>query len=90
MSELKIPSTDLSEAPRSVRLIFEALFEDGTLSLDALVERTSLPKRTCRYALGILRASNLVKKIPDFDDLRRGLYAIPSDIMLSNEPIRPS
>ncbi|MHA2369833.1 MAG: hypothetical protein ACXADX_13525 [Candidatus Hodarchaeales archaeon] len=89
MTPKKLLPDDISEAPRSVQLIFEALIEDGVLSLDALVERTSLPKRTCRYALGILRASDLVTKVPDFEDLRRGLYAIPSSLMLRTESLSP-
>ncbi|MFX0112997.1 MAG: hypothetical protein ACFFB3_00465 [Candidatus Hodarchaeota archaeon] len=70
---------NLTGAPRSVQLIFEALTDNGEpLGLDALVEKTNLTKRTVRYALGRLLASELITRIPDLNDLRKGLYAIPS------------
>ncbi|MFX0113997.1 MAG: hypothetical protein ACFFB3_05585 [Candidatus Hodarchaeota archaeon] len=85
MSTQNLTISSLSEAPRSIQLTFQALREDSPLNLDALTERTNLPKRTVRFAIGRLRASNLVKRVPDLEDLRRGLYAVSNSVFSDKE-----
>jgi DNA-binding MarR family transcriptional regulator len=69
--------------PKSAQIIFLKLVENGPQKSRELSENTALSPRTVRYGLEILRAQELVKRIPDFNDLRSHYYGIQTAIMES-------
>ncbi|MFQ5981384.1 MAG: hypothetical protein ACE5OZ_24850 [Candidatus Heimdallarchaeota archaeon] len=62
------------DLPRSARKVFLALIEKGPLKSKDLPKHTSLSSRGVRYGLQILRNQELVRAIPDFNDLRSHFY----------------
>lgn len=60
--------------PRSAREILLALVEKGPLKSKDLPKHTSLSSRGIRYGLQVLRNQELVRAIPDFNDLRSHFY----------------
>lgn len=63
--------------PPSAKLIYRVLESDGQLTQKDLVERTALPSRTVRYALGRLKEKNLLVKRFSIMDARQSLYSLP-------------
>ena len=61
--------------PKSARIVFRALMEKGPMKSRDLSDHTSLSSRTVRYGLEVLRTRDLVKRIPDFNDLRSHFYS---------------
>ncbi|UCH32777.1 MAG: ArsR family transcriptional regulator [Candidatus Bathyarchaeota archaeon] len=62
------------DLPKSARTVFLALVETGPMKSKDLSEHTALSSRTVRYGLEILRERKLVRRIPDFNDLRSHFY----------------
>ncbi|MFB6094635.1 MAG: MarR family transcriptional regulator [Halanaeroarchaeum sp.] len=74
------PATDrrdpLVELPPSAKLVYKVLEYNGTLSQSAIADRSLLPARTVRYALGRLEDRGVVESRPSFEDARKRLYTI--------------
>ncbi len=64
-----------SRLPPSAKLVFTVLAWNGRLTQKALIERTALPSRTVRYALGRLRDEHLIIERLSPRDARQSLYA---------------
>lgn len=62
------------DLPKSARAVFLALIEKGPMKSKDLSKHTALSSRTVRYGLEILREHKLVRRIPDFNDLRSHFY----------------
>ncbi len=63
--------------PPSAKLVYKVLENDGQLTQKDLVERTALPSRTVRYAIGRLKEKNLLVERFYFTDARQSLYSLP-------------
>ena len=63
--------------PPSAKLVYKVLENDGQLTQKDLVERTALPPRTVRYAIGRLKEKNLLVERFYFIDARQSLYSLP-------------
>jgi DNA-binding MarR family transcriptional regulator len=66
----------LREYPPSVKLVFKALEQKGTITLSDIEKETYLPYRTVRYAVKRLREGGLVTRIFHIQDARQGLYRL--------------
>lgn len=67
----------IGRLPPSAKLVYKVLENDGKLTQKALAERTALPQRTVRYALGRLKEKNLLVEHFYFVDARQSLYSLP-------------
>ena len=59
----------------SAKLVFRVLQDDQPLTTRELTERTLLPSRTTRYALGKLDEADLVEERANPNDPRTRLYS---------------
>ena len=62
------------DLPKSAKTVFLALIKKGPMKSKELSKQTSLSSRTVRYGLEILRKHSLIRRIPDFNDLRSHFY----------------
>jgi DNA-binding MarR family transcriptional regulator len=67
----------LGPLPPSAKLVYKVLESDGRLTQKDLAERTALPPRTVRYAIGRLKEKNLLVERFSFVDARQSLYSLP-------------
>ena len=65
-----------TQLPKSAREIYLLLQNNGALKPREIGLYTTLSNRTIRYGLKILIDDNLVRRIPDLQDLRTHFYAI--------------
>jgi len=70
-------SQQIGPLPPSAKLVYKVLENDGQLTQKDLVERTALPSRTVRYAIGRLKEKNLLVERFYFIDARQSLYSLP-------------
>ena len=66
---------ELSKLSPSALEIF-IILKEGPFTPKDILEKTSLSPRTLRYALKKLLGLKLVRKFPNFQDLRQNYYAI--------------
>jgi DNA-binding MarR family transcriptional regulator len=66
----------LREYPPSVKLVFKALEQNGTMTLTGIERETYLPYRTVRYAVKRLKEGGLVTRIFHIQDARQSLYRL--------------
>ena len=57
--------------------MYKVLENDGQGTQKALAERTALPQRTVRYALGRLKEKDLLVERFYIPDARQSLYSLP-------------
>ena len=62
--------------PPSVKLVFKALEQHGTMTLTDIKQETYLPYRTVRYAIKRLKEGGLVTRIFYIQDARQSLYRL--------------
>ena len=74
MESVKIP-TDVRDVPATARLVYFALLDASSLTLDQIERRTGSPMSSVKDALGELREEGLVKRHPHPTDQRRVLYS---------------
>lgn len=74
VSPLPTVNATIGSLPPSAKLVFTVLAWSGQLTQKALIERTALPSRTVRYALGRLRAERLIIERFHLQDARQSLY----------------
>lgn len=55
------------------------ILKDGPFTPKDILDKTNLSPRTLRYALKKLLGLNLVRKFPNFQDLRQNYYALIAD-----------
>lgn len=67
---------ELSDLPPSAKLVAKVLEYNGTLTQTQLADRTLLPARTVRYALGRLEERDAVESRFSFSDARKRLYTL--------------
>lgn len=66
----------LRELPPSAKLVARFLAEEAGLTQGELAERSLLPPRTVRYALGRLEDADLVTARPSLQDARHQVYVL--------------
>ncbi|MFW6003664.1 MAG: MarR family transcriptional regulator [Halanaeroarchaeum sp.] len=66
----------LRELPPSAKLVAKVLEYNGTLTQSAIAERTLLPARTVRYAIGRLEDQGVVTSRHSISDARKRLYRL--------------
>lgn len=72
-----VPSREeLRELPPSAKLVAKVLEYNGTLTQSDIAERTLLPARTVRYAIGRLEEHDVVTSRHSFSDARKRLYTL--------------
>ena len=71
--EIQTPILKLSP---SIKEIFDILKENGPQTPKQISAQTSYAPRTLRYALKKLLELDLIKKTPNFEDLRQNFYKI--------------
>lgn len=68
--------TPLIKLSPSIKQIYYILKEQGPQTPKEISAKTSYAPRTLRYALKKLLELNLIKKTPNFEDLRQNYYKI--------------
>ena len=66
---------NFSKLSPSAQEIF-IILKNGPFTPKQILLKTNLSPRTLRYALKKLLGMNLVKKFPNFEDLRQNFYAL--------------
>jgi DNA-binding MarR family transcriptional regulator len=74
MVGVKFP-TDIRKTPATARLVYLALLDAPSLTLDQIEHRTGSPTRSVEQALGELRDEGFVERHPHPADDRRVLYS---------------
>ena len=72
-NDIQMPILKLSP---SIQQIYYILKEQGRQTPKEILSKTSYAPRTLRYALKKLLELNLIKKIPNFEDLRQNYYML--------------
>lgn len=78
------PTDRIINLPPSAKLVYRVLESDGALTQKDLIERTTLPSRTVRYAIGRLRDVGILSVrfyIPDARQSLYGLKAAPEGVV---------
>lgn len=71
------PDPDVVEyLPPSAKQVFLALASGGSLTQKEIINRTDLPPRTVRYALGRLKGEEMLEERFCFRDARQSLYSL--------------
>lgn len=66
---------ELTEYPPSCKLTYLVLVQTGPLTLQSISDKTLMPKRTARYALGrLVDEAELVEKRTESTDARKNVY----------------
>ncbi|ACL17704.1 hypothetical protein Mpal_2425 [Methanosphaerula palustris E1-9c] len=80
VSEVEIqgvsPVDSLVHLPPSAKLVYRVLESEGALTQKDLIERTTLPSRTVRYAIGRLRDVGILSVRFYIPDARQSLYGL--------------
>lgn len=77
MTSLKIDTDAVADLPPSAKLVYLVLQEaDGALTQSEVCDRTLLPRRTVRTALGRLDDEDLVEEDAFLGDARKRLYDV--------------
>jgi DNA-binding MarR family transcriptional regulator len=66
----------IERLPPSAKLVYKVLETSDQITQKDIAARSYLPNRTVRYALGRLRAENLIVESFCFRDARQSLYGL--------------
>ncbi|MFB6162544.1 MAG: winged helix-turn-helix domain-containing protein [Halococcoides sp.] len=76
-TEAPTPGWDaIADHPPSAKLVAKVLEYNDTLTQSQIAERSKLPGRTVRYALGRLEDADVVESRPSFRDARKRVYSL--------------
>ena len=64
--------------PKSARIVLHSLATTGPMSPKEISRRSEIPLRTVSFALRKLTAQNLLRRIPNLQDMRQPLYNLES------------
>ncbi|MHA1906189.1 MAG: MarR family transcriptional regulator [Candidatus Thorarchaeota archaeon] len=64
--------------PKSARIVLHHLATTGPMSPKQISRKSDLPLRTVSFALRRLTAQNLLRRIPNLQDMRQPLYHLES------------
>lgn len=64
--------------PKSARVVLHSLATTGPMSPKEISNKSDLPLRTVSFALRRLTAQNLLRRIPNLQDMRQPLYLLES------------
>ena len=65
--------------PKSARVVLHSLATTGPMSPKEISRRSDLPLRTVSFAIRRLTAWNLLRRIPNLQDMRQPLYNIQNE-----------
>ncbi len=63
-----------NDIPRSALIILDHIEEHGPMAPRDLAKRSKIPLRTVTFALNKLVTQRLLRKVPNFMDMRKPLY----------------
>jgi len=64
--------------PKSARIVLHSLATTGPMSPKEISNKSDLPLRTVSFALRRLTTQNLLRRIPNLQDMRQPLYLLES------------
>lgn len=75
----------ISGLPPSAKLVYKVIEYHGPLTQQAIIEKTRLPSRTVRDAIGRLSKIDSINKQAHLQDVRQNLYSLSADRETVNE-----
>lgn len=75
-SPVKSPADRMIHLPPSAKLVYRVIETDGALTQKDLIQKTTLPARTVRYAISRLREADIISERFHFIDARQSLYGL--------------
>lgn len=85
-SETSADRDTLRSLPPSAKLVAKTLEYEGDLTQGRLADRTMLPSRTVRYALGELEDNGLVDSRIHIQDARQRVYSLAPSLAADVDP----
>jgi DNA-binding MarR family transcriptional regulator len=67
------------ELPNSALIVLGRLTTEGPMTPKTLIEKVDLAPRTVSFALRTLVRELVIKKIPNFEDMRQPIYYVNMD-----------
>ena len=71
-----VTSSHARNLPPSAKLVYKILSYEGNLTQKEIINMSSLPERTVRYALGLLLGKGLITQSPYLNDARQTVYGV--------------
>ncbi len=65
--------------PKSARVVLQSLAKTGPMSPKEISRKSDLPLRTVSFAIRRLTKWNLLRRIPNLQDMRQPLYNIKNE-----------
>ncbi len=65
-----------SNLPKSAVIVLSGLTHEGPMTPKSIIKKLKLPSRTVTYALRTLIDENIVRKIPNLNDMRQPIYHV--------------
>jgi DNA-binding MarR family transcriptional regulator len=66
----------LIELPNSALIVLSSLTSDGPMTPKTIISQIDLPSRTITFALRVLLKEKMVKRVPNFADMRQPFYHV--------------
>jgi DNA-binding MarR family transcriptional regulator len=67
------------ELPNSALIVLSRLTSEGPMTPKTIIDRVNLPSRTITFALHVLAKERIVRRVPNFADMRQPFYHVNSD-----------
>lgn len=67
------------ELPNSALMVLSSLTSEGPMTPKTIISRTDLPSRTITFALHVLLKEKIVRRVPNFLDMRQPYYHVDMD-----------
>ena len=64
------------DLPNSAMLVLDSLAAEGPMTPKTIIEKVGLAPRTISFALRTLVRERVVRKIPNFSDMRQPIYHV--------------
>ncbi|MBC7120596.1 MAG: winged helix-turn-helix domain-containing protein [Candidatus Methanosuratus sp.] len=62
--------------PCTAAKVLEIIDSEGHATQSDIRNKTSIPPRTVKYAIKLLREGGMIKEIPDWKDMRKRIYVV--------------
>jgi DNA-binding MarR family transcriptional regulator len=67
------------ELPNSALIVLSSLTSEGPMTPKTIIDRVHLPSRTITFALHVLAKEKIVRRVPNFADMRQPFYHVNLD-----------
>ena len=64
------------ELPNSALIVLSSLTSEGPMTPKTIINRINLPSRTITFALHVLAKEKIVRRVPNFADMRQPFYHV--------------